>query len=226
VRADHNGVIAGEAPDQLPRFDDLLGIEPRRRLVEDQHLGIVNERLREANPLLVALRELAAVPRRHVVHVRALHDGGDPLFPLLWWHALDARDEIQILAHGHVRIERRRLGQVTGPALRIDRMRENVVPGHGRPPLGRRHVPGQDPHRRRLSRAVRTQKTENLSSLDLEADVVNCGHATVAFRDVLDLYHRPLQQSSAALRPSGIRYRRRDARRPRSRCLVYVTYRR
>src|SRR3712207_7717864 len=35
VRAEHDSVIAREAADQIPRLDDLLGIEAGRRLVEE-----------------------------------------------------------------------------------------------------------------------------------------------------------------------------------------------
>ena len=52
-------MIAGELLDELPRFDDLLGVEAGGRLVEDEDVGVVDQRLREADALLVALREPA-----------------------------------------------------------------------------------------------------------------------------------------------------------------------
>ena len=64
VRAEDDGVIAGEAADEVARLDDLLGVEAGGRLVEDQHFRVVDERLREADALPVALRELAAVRGR------------------------------------------------------------------------------------------------------------------------------------------------------------------
>ena len=73
VRAEDDRVIAGELLDQLARFDDLLRVEAGRRLVEDEHVGVVDERLREADALPVALRQLAAQAVRHVVDARALH---------------------------------------------------------------------------------------------------------------------------------------------------------
>ncbi len=48
------------------RLDDLLRVEAGGRLVEDQHLGVVDERLGQADALLVALRQLAAVAVGHV----------------------------------------------------------------------------------------------------------------------------------------------------------------
>ena len=68
--------------DQLPRLDDLLRVEAGGRLVEDQDVGIVDQRLRQADALPIALRELAAVPLGHVVDARAAHDVVDPRLAL------------------------------------------------------------------------------------------------------------------------------------------------
>ena len=99
------------------------------------------------------------------------------------------RHEIQILFDGHVGIERRRFRQVSRPALGFDRLIEDVEPGDDGLAFGRRHVAGQDPHRRGLAGAVRTEKAENFAALDAEADVVDGGDAAVLFREVLDLNH-------------------------------------
>ena len=45
--------------DQLAGLDDLLGVEARRRLVQDQHVRVVEDGLGEADALAVALGELA-----------------------------------------------------------------------------------------------------------------------------------------------------------------------
>ena len=50
-------MIAGQVLDQLTGLDDLLGVEAGGRLVEDEDVGIVDQRLRQADALLVALRE-------------------------------------------------------------------------------------------------------------------------------------------------------------------------
>ena len=58
VRAQDDRVIAGELLDQLARFDDLLRVEAGGRLVEDEDVRVVNQRLGEADALAVALRQL------------------------------------------------------------------------------------------------------------------------------------------------------------------------
>ena len=92
----------------------------------------------------------------------------------------------------HVGIERRRFRQVAGAPLGFDRLIEDVEPGDDRLALGRRHVAGQDAHRRRLAGAVRPEEAEDLAALDAEADVVDGGDAAVAFREVLNLDHEEL----------------------------------
>jgi len=59
VRAQDDGVVAGEALDELARFIDLLGVEAGGRLVENQDVGIVDDGLRQADALALALGELA-----------------------------------------------------------------------------------------------------------------------------------------------------------------------
>ena len=67
----------GQRLDELPDADDLLGIEADRRLVEDQHVGIADERLGEAHPLAVALREPADQPLPHVGNLAPLEHLAD-----------------------------------------------------------------------------------------------------------------------------------------------------
>ena len=126
----------------------------------------------------------------HVGDARPLHDAagradvrsadGTPLI---------LRDEGQILADRHVRVERRRFRQIAGPALGLDRLVEDVEARDDGFALGGRHEAGEDAHRRRLAGAVRAEEAEDLAALDAEADVVDRRDAAVAFREVLDLDH-------------------------------------
>ena len=178
-----------ELLDQLAGLDDLLRVEAGRRLVEDEHLGVVEQRLREADALPVALRELAALAVRHVGDPRALHHRGHARLALGPRHALDARAEVEILAHAHVGVERRRLGQIAGAALGLDRLLDEIEAGHDGGALGGRHVAGEHAHGRGLAGAVRAEKAEDLAAFDREADVVDGGEGAVPLGEVLDLDH-------------------------------------
>ena len=56
VGREHHRVLAGQIFDQLANFMDLLRIEADRRLVENQHRRIIQQRLRYTDALFVAFR--------------------------------------------------------------------------------------------------------------------------------------------------------------------------
>ena len=75
-------MVAAEAFDQLASLDDLLRVEASRRLVENQHLGIVQQCLGEADALPIPFRQLSAMAVRHVGDLRTLHHGFQPGRPV------------------------------------------------------------------------------------------------------------------------------------------------
>jgi hypothetical protein len=107
-------------------------------------------------------------------------------------HDLDARREVQVLADGHVRVERRRFRQVAGPLLCVDGVREDVESGHRDIAFAGRHVAGDDSHRAGLPGAVRPKESQNFSLFHAETDVIHRGKRAVALREVLDLNHAKL----------------------------------
>src|SRR5207244_13437657 len=59
-------VIACQVSNYRPSLNDLAWIEPDGWLVEHQHVGIREQRLGQANPLPIALGQLADEPVQHV----------------------------------------------------------------------------------------------------------------------------------------------------------------
>jgi hypothetical protein len=55
-----------------------LGVEVRERLVEQQHVGLADERAPERDPLLLAARELARLAPRELPPCRASRARGPP----------------------------------------------------------------------------------------------------------------------------------------------------
>jgi hypothetical protein len=181
-------VGAGELANQLPRLDDLPGVQSGRRLVEDQDLGVVDDGLRQAHALPVALRELGAVPVGHVGHPRPLHDLADAILDV-GAKALDLRHERQVLADGHVRIERRRLRQVARTPLCLERVVEDVVPCHQCAPARGRHVAGNNAHCCGLAGTIGAQEAQDLARFDPKTHIVDGRHGAVALREVIHLDH-------------------------------------
>ena len=52
-------------------------------------------------------------------------------------------------------------------------------------------IAGEDPHRRGLAGAVRAEKADDLTSLDVERDAVHGHQVAVALGDVVGLDHVP-----------------------------------
>src|SRR6058998_2495906 len=141
--------------------------------------------LSEADALPVALRQLARDAVPHVSQAAALHRVLDPPAHLRARYTLDARHELQVLAHAHVRVEGRRLGEVADAALHLVSLLEDVESRQARRALRRRLEAREDAHGRRLAGAVRSQETDDVALPDLEADAVDGALAGVHFRQVL-----------------------------------------
>jgi hypothetical protein len=160
------------------------------RFVQDQDFGVVQDRLSQSDTLLVALRELAAEAGRDVGDARLLHRRVDLRPQRLGSHAADPADEQQVVADGHVRVERRRFRQVADAALGLERLIEDVEPGNDGLAGGGRHVARQDAHGRGLAGPVGAEEAEDLALVDAERDVVDRGDAAVLLGEVLNLDHR------------------------------------
>ncbi len=138
----------------------------------------MNDRLREADALAVALRELADERAELVLDAALLDDALEP--PRVLLAARDAAqigDEVEVLEDGHVLVQRRVLGQVADVAAHLDALVIDVVArdvgASGRGREERR----EDLHRRRLARAVRPEEAEHFAAPHVERDVVDGGAA-------------------------------------------------
>ena len=72
VRRDHDDLRLRHAPDELAHLVLLVRIEAVGRLVEDQHLGVVQDRLRETDAAPIALRQRVDGLLEHVLEVQQL----------------------------------------------------------------------------------------------------------------------------------------------------------
>ena len=183
VRVEEDGDAAGaHLLEQLADGAAADGIERARRLVEQQDLRTADERLRDSEPLLHALRHLldTAVarlgegdeleqPRTLVAPARG---AGKPLV------------EAEQLLRGHPARKTEELGQVPEARSRL--------PGAGARPADERRAarrpdePARDLHQRRLAGAVRPEQSHQLAFGHLEIDTVERLHPPVALGQGLD----------------------------------------
>ncbi len=168
VGAEDDGVISGQAANQLPGLDNLLGIEPGGGFIENEDLGIVDDRLGQPDPLAIPFRELADQLGPDVGHGAALGDFTDAAGDIGSGNAFQPADEGQVFVHFHFRIQRGRFGQVSDALLDFERVFQYVETGYTGRPGGGRQKAGQDAHGGGFAGAVGSQEADDASLFHLE----------------------------------------------------------
>ena len=107
--------------EELAQLDPGARIEPGGRLVEQQHLGVVDERVGEAQPLLHAAREALDVGVALVAEVDEVEQVADHLAPPGGRDAVAAGEEVQVLPDPHVVVDTEGVGHEAEDATRLRR---------------------------------------------------------------------------------------------------------
>src|SRR5690606_18347167 len=136
---------------ELPDLVLLVRVEAVRRLVEQQDVGIMQDRLRETHPAAVTLRQRLDALIEHSLEMEHPVDFLETLPSRRGRQAARVRDESEELAGGHLRVARRAFRQVADAALGFDRLRLDVVAANANLAGRRREKAGDDTHRRRLA---------------------------------------------------------------------------
>ncbi len=116
-------MLPAELADELANGDDLLRIEADGRLVEDQHLGVVQDRSGEPDALAVSLRERADHLPADVGEEAALERFAEPLAARAAIHPLEAGAVGEVLPDAHLGVAGDALRQVTQIAAHSDGVR-------------------------------------------------------------------------------------------------------
>ena len=134
-------------------------------LVEDQQLGLVHERLHEAELLAIAGRELPhGSVERGVEAVRQLvaHAPVDA--------TMEICEEVEHLGAGELLKEREIAGEESDTPPDLEAPLARVDPEDRRRARGRTDQVDEETHGRRLPGAVRSEESEDLAALDLEVE--------------------------------------------------------
>ena len=189
MRRDDNGLLRGHLLDHLTDRELLIRVQAVRRLVHDQHLGIVNDRLRETGALTVTLRQRLNRLLCDGTETRLLDHGLDLLLRKLAVKTADLGNELQVVFDNHRPIARSRLGQIADGGLRRDGIGGDVVSADHRRTARRRQEARDHAHGRRLAGAVRTEEAEHFALLDGEGNALHRLEGTEAFLQVLYFEH-------------------------------------
>src|ERR1019366_8459102 len=168
VRAEDDGVLAREGLQQLADFDDLLGVETAGGLIQDQHIRVVDDGLRDADTLAEAFGQLADQLGPNVAQGAAPDYLVRPALDVGARNAFDLPHKREVLDDLHFWVQRRGFGQVADAFLDLHRVLQHVETGN-RGFAGRgREEAGEDAHRGGLTCPVGTQEADDLALFHLE----------------------------------------------------------
>ena len=157
---------------QRADFDDLFGIEAAGGLVEDQDVGVVDDRLGDADALPEALGQLADQLGADVAEGAALDHLVGAAFDIGARDAFELADESEVFDDLHFGVKRRGFGQVADALLDLLRVLQHVEAGDGGLAGRGREEAGEDAHRGGFPGAVRAEEADDLALFHLEGDVV------------------------------------------------------
>ena len=147
------------------------GVDARGRLVEQEQLGLMQHAGGEREALLPAAGERSGELRGAAAEAQAFDrpvDGGAALR-----HAVDAGDEVEVLADREVLPEREALRHVADAPLDLAALLDDVVAEAGAGAGVGRQQPAYDADRGRLAAAVGPEEAEDLAAPDLQRQVVD-----------------------------------------------------
>ena len=112
--------LRGQREQQVPELPARDRIDPRGRLVEEHHARLVQQRRPQRQPLLPAAREQPGPSIQVGADVGQGDDRLSPLAQALAGEPVDAGEEVEVLAHGQILVEREPLAHVADvPADRL-----------------------------------------------------------------------------------------------------------
>src|SRR5947199_230073 len=144
-----------------------------RRGADEALLPAAGERAREA----VAVR----------ADVREVDCPFDALATLGAFQAINRAEELEVLHHGEVAIEREGLRDVADVRAHLLAVALDVEAVDGGVAAGRDEKAAEDADERRLAGAVRTEEAEDLAARDLQRDAVERTNGAEVLADVLDV---------------------------------------
>ena len=194
-REEHGLAERAERADHLPRRAPRLRVEAGRRLVEEDEVGIADERDAEVEPPLLAARERLDPRARLLLQP----DERDHLVDVARRAVVAGEDRVR-LADGEVRPQLGLLEDDADPLAEVRRRPLGIGAEHA-------HLAGvavavalEDLDGRRLAGAVRAEQPEDLAFLDREVDPAHRLEVPVGLAQAADLDRRHARDRVDAVR--------------------------
>ncbi len=175
-----------EPPDLGPDLDSEVGVEVRERFVEQEDHRLLHQRPSERDPLPLAARKLVRPPSEEPAHAQEAGDLVHVTLGLLSLHSCRVEREADVLADGHVRVDRVILEDVTDAAALRSQSRDVDPVEQDSPRLGP-DEPGDEPEGRGLAAARRPHERHQLAVANGQVEPVHGGHLAVFDGQALDV---------------------------------------
>jgi hypothetical protein len=174
MRAVEDGLAAaGEQMDEMPEHQRRGDVEAGVRFVEDQDVGIVQQRADDQHFLLHPFRVRADRLLGGIREAEQLEQRTHPVLEHVLGDLPEPADQLQLFATRQERIECRLLRHVAEPPPVGDRVVGDAAPFEQHRAARGLHQPGQHPAGRGLSRSVRSEVADHFPRAHDEAHVVD-----------------------------------------------------
>ena len=178
-----------ELLEQAADLDPRARVQAAGRLVEDQHLGVVQEHAGQAQPLRHAAGKAGDEGLALVAQVDQVEHLVADLLPPRTLDAVGRGEKLQVLDDLHVVIDAEEVGHVADDPPDFLGMRVDRVAADARLAPGRLQERGQDPHRRRLAGTVGADVAEEVALAEFQGQVLQGVQFAVDFGQVLGFDH-------------------------------------
>lgn len=177
VRDEHDrGPVRAQGSHLVPEIRAVLRVQTAGRLVEEEHLGPVDDAECDVQAAALAARVGAGDAVDELAERQQFDQLVGAAGGLLGAHPVQLRLQVQVLTTGGGQVGAAELADVADPATHLVRAASDVDPGDlGAAPVDRQQR-RQHPHRGRLPRPVGTEQTEDLAGADGEVDAAHRLH--------------------------------------------------
>lgn len=182
-------MLASELVNEIPGLANLRGIEADGRLIEDQHLGVMQQCISEAHALFHAFAELLDRPVNEIAKPAKFGYSSNCRFALLPIQPADFPTKRQVFSHPHVHVQRGAFWEISDNSSNGHGVAEDVVTGYGGLPACRRHIACEDSQGCCLAGPVWPEEPDNFSLIDMKGDAVHRPAIGVNLGKILDTNH-------------------------------------
>ena len=200
VCGENDRLFLAHALDESAHLVLLVGVEAVGRLVKNQDVRIMNDRLRQTGTVFVALRQGVDGLVEHSFEHARLNRAVNRLLLGVAGQAAQVGGKGQKTEHCHIGIARRVLRQIADQAFGGQRILDNIEAANGHPSRRRRVKARDDAHGCGFTGTVGPEKPEHFAALDAERNIVDRALGAERLHQIFnfDHYGPPPRQPAAA----------------------------